>query len=92
MRGKRDKSKKFPTNWEQEKKERKDLASSQQPQARPAPLHPSESVMLFCLLESNRARNWMSSQTQSPDSVERGTGLTFKYGEEEERHTTLYWL
>ena len=31
MRGKRDKSKKFPTNWEQEKKERKDLASSQQP-------------------------------------------------------------
>ena len=53
----------------------------------PAPLHPSESVMLFCLLESSRARNWMSSQTQSPGSVEHSTGLTFKYRREEGQHT-----
>lgn len=44
MRGKRDKSKKFPTNWKQEKKKRKDLATSQQPHTNLASPSPSIGV------------------------------------------------
>ena len=44
MRGKRDKSKKFPTNWKQEKKKRKDLATSQQPHTNLASSSPSIGV------------------------------------------------
>ena len=95
MRGKRDKSKKFLTNWKQEKKERKDLASSQQPHTNLG----SSSILWSpwcccvywnqpgqetrCHLKPNHQAQWSRAQDWHLNT-EREGGHT--------QHTTLYWL
>ena len=78
MRGKRDKSKKFPTNWKQEKKKRKDLATSQQPHTNLASSSPSigvRDVVLFIGIKPGKKLDVISNPITGLSGAQHRTDI-----------------